>query len=239
MGTEKELHPIDQVINWVKGLLRSKIPTDEAIDRYAKGARDFDTICGASSTVIYSAAVLGTVSIWDSSFEKEAKSDELQLRAITEVAWFLISALCRDLYILAKQQGCDVKIRDVVQERIVSTVVSEITTKHFRSRTNDTAQYNQLITFYNEAEIEFGTTSQINPTPENMGLGDNLAGISAVRLSRVISRETDVALQIELSKASMQFYIATDIPKYAGELVNAYYERRVTYCICEGIKINS
>ena len=157
----------------------------------------------------------------------------------TEIAWFLISALCRDLTQFAIQYGRNIRIRDAVQDAITLGVAKEIASHLLSSTTDLTAEYNRLISQYNEAEMEFGTISQVapdqsdlgvtelmtlatkayaDPDQGDLGVDDNLAGISALRMCRGMGREDDLLLRIELMTLAMKGYIASDIPNFAPKI---------------------
>ena len=115
----------------------------------------YEMLCEVTASRIYESSSVCYRSIWDKEENDQflseigAESPELKLMIETEIAWFLISALCRDLTQFAIQYGRNIRIRDAVQDAITLGVSKEIASHLLSSSMDLTAEYNRLISQYN------------------------------------------------------------------------------------------
>jgi hypothetical protein len=158
-----------------------------------------------------------------SQIDNPELSNEKAWTVQIELLWFLIAALCRDMFAVPGSQPED---RDVIQDGILHSVINHMVERMFNSATmtpeKRSEQASRFLNWYNESEMYYGYITEVTPSLDHLTLDDSLAGKAATRIATAVGEGDNIGLKVSLLTPMMKTYIAVNIPSMATDLVKTY-----------------
>jgi hypothetical protein len=196
------------------------------VQRQHKGpsSNEYVSVLTATARTLFDSSVLTASEIsqtWPEKMGGSPLSNESAWSIQIELTWFFIAAICREVFNMGRMEP----LRHTIQDDLLSAVISQMLDRMF-DRSQETLlkreeQTNRLLEWYNESEMEYGSTVSVTPSQPHIAFEDNLAGKWAIRIAKAMDQQENVALMVDLSATAIRAYVAANIPKCTLDLVSA------------------